>query len=312
MPDRDLTRTSQRALDARIDLLRDPEPEAASYNHSVLCQTSLPYRNPGDTCFVWSRKQGQASLQVEAGYSANSPTSPDLVRVGLPYGPRARLVLIHIMTRAVLTRCRTVELDDSLTAFARSLQLSTTGRNIRSLRDQLRRLAACSVRLSMVTSHGVEILHTPIVSRLQVFTPVAPRQRVLWPSTVTLSEEFYQSLLSHAVPLDPRALAALKHSSSALDCYQWLAQRLCRVSSRGQFISWSAMHGQLGGNAKHLGAWKRDFIGTSKRRGTLPQVLFVYPSATKSVDITDEGLVLRWAAPPVPKFGKVQHGRYLS
>ena len=306
------TLVHRRAIGARVGLLRDKEPNNAAYNHSVLCQTSLPYRNPGDDCRVWSREQGRASLQIEAGYGASQTGSAKLTPISLPYGPRARLVLIHIMTQAMRRQSAHVELDDSLTAFVRTLGLSTSGRNIKTLRDQLNRLAACSVRMSMVQDGVTEIVHTPIVKRLQVFAPIEPGQRSLWPSFVQLSDDFYESLVQHAVPLDPRALGALKHSASALDCYQWLAQRLCRVSSRGQFISWSALHDQLGGNIKQLRYWRREFTGQgSKGKGTLPQVLYVYPAASKVVESTSEGLILRYAPPPVPKFGRVQSGRYL-
>lgn len=36
-----------------------------------------------------------------------------------------------------------------------------------------------------------------------------------------LDSEFFDTLLKHAVPLDPRAIGALKGSSLALDAYTW-------------------------------------------------------------------------------------------
>jgi hypothetical protein len=54
-------------------------------------------------------------------------------------------------------------------------------------------------------------------------------QRVLWPSTVYPSQQYFQSLGKHAVPLDIRVVAVLASSSMALDIYACLAQRLHRV-----------------------------------------------------------------------------------
>ena len=42
-------------------------------------------------------------------------------------------------------------------------------------------------------------------------------QMTLWPGVIELSQKFYDTLREHAVPLDPEALKALKHSALALD-----------------------------------------------------------------------------------------------
>ena len=82
-------------------------------------------------------------------------------------------------------------------------------------------------------------VNTQFVSAFDLWFPKQADQRVLWPSTVRLSEEYFQSLGQHAVPLDHRAVAALASSSMALDVYVWLAQRLHRVpTGKPQFIAW--------------------------------------------------------------------------
>jgi hypothetical protein len=58
------------------------------------------------------------------------------------------------------------------------------------------------------------------------------KQRALWPGLLVLSEHFYNSLLEGAVPLDFRALHALKGSALALDTYIWLAHRLHRIEGQ--------------------------------------------------------------------------------
>ena len=38
-----------------------------SFQHTVFCQTGLPYRDPGDDVRLWQRAQGAAFLEVQAG-----------------------------------------------------------------------------------------------------------------------------------------------------------------------------------------------------------------------------------------------------
>lgn len=312
-----------RLIDAHAAILGQAEPNDRFFNHAVLCQTSLPYRTKAGQR-AWHRTQGKVSLHLQAGYAPSSPGGHEMEPVPLPAGPRARLVLIHIMSQAVLKQDPVVTLDDehgnnSLTAFAKQLELDTNGKTLRRLREQLRRLAACQVRLVQPdrATGSTEVMQGHFVSRLQVFMPSHPGQRVLWPSFIELDHDFFESLTKHAVPLDPRALSSLKHSSSCLDTYQWLAQRLYRIRKRGgQLISWRALHQQLGGGTKHAGAWRQDFLGVHKRKvkteglqGTLPKVLHVYPAAREAIEITPKGLILRQAAPPIPQWGRVQKRR---
>ena len=92
-----------------------------------------------------------------------------------------------------------------------------------------------------------------MITAFDLWFPKDERQRVLWPSTIRLSHEYFESLQEHAVPLDERALAALAHSAMALDVYSWLAQRLYRVDpNKPQFIPWTALKAQFGfGYARH-------------------------------------------------------------
>ncbi|ETX00971.1 MAG: hypothetical protein ETSY1_09235 [Candidatus Entotheonella factor] len=39
--------------------------EEITYQHTVFCQTSLPYQNPGADIRAWEREQGRISLKVQ-------------------------------------------------------------------------------------------------------------------------------------------------------------------------------------------------------------------------------------------------------
>ena len=286
-----LTRNQERLIEASASI-RSVPPERIDFLHSVQCQCGIPYRNPGDQVREWDRKQGAAALRIEAG-SAIDPRTGEFVKLGLPYGEKPRLVLIHLASESVRTGSPVVDVEDSMTAFARSLGIETNGQQLKSLKDQLARLAAATVRMGIVEEGRAVQVNTQIVTAFDLWFPKQPDQRVLWPSTVRLSHEYFESLGRHAVPLDHRAIAALAGSSMALDVYVWLAQRLHRVpTGRPQFIPWASVHEQFGQGFARVRDFRRRFLQT------LQQVKSAYPAARLSAD--DRGLTLEHSPPPVP------------
>jgi len=285
-----LSSRQQRLLDAAVSIRQSP-PDRIDFLHSVQCQCGIPYKNPGDGVLEWDRKQGNASLRIEAG-SAIDPRTGDFVRLGLPYGEKPRLVLIHLATEAVRTGSPIVDVEESMTAFARSLGLETNGQQLRALKDQLARLAAATVRMGVMEEGRAVQVNTQFVSAFDLWFPKQADQRVLWPSTVRLSQEYFESLGQHAVPLDARAVAALASSSMALDVYVWLAQRLHRIpSGKPQFVDWNSLHEQFGQGYDRIRDFRRRFLQT------LHQVATAYPTARITGD--DRGLTLSHSPPPI-------------
>jgi hypothetical protein len=226
------------------DLIRRPGPEADDerdgvlYQHTVLCQTALPYRDPGSSVRRWQRSQGAAHLEVEAG-RAFQPDLNMFVDVGLPFGPKPRLILAHLNAEALRTGDPLVEVEASLTAFVKRIGLASKGQNMRLIKDQLARLSAAQIRMALAYGGHARQVQTHIVTGFDLWFPKDDRQRVLWPTAIQLSTDYFESLTRHAVPLDERAIGALAHSAMGLDVYAWLAQRLHRVGpSRPAFIPW--------------------------------------------------------------------------
>ncbi|AMV24192.1 Plasmid encoded RepA protein [Gemmata sp. SH-PL17] len=285
-----LTRTQRKRLDAASAIM-SARPERIDFLHTVQCQCGIPYGNPGDEVREWERKQGLATLRIEAG-SAYDPATGDFVRLGLPYGEKPRLVLIHLATEAIRTGSPVVDVEDSMTAFARALGIAVNGPHLRHLKDQLSRLAAATVRMGMVEGGRAVQFNTQIVSAFDLWYPTEPGQRMLWPSTVRLSAEYFASLERHAVPLDRRAVGALSGSALALDVYTWLAQRLHRVpAGKPQFIPWTGVYDQFGQGYARIRDFRRRFLET------LRQVQAVYPQARLSAD--EKGVTLEHSPPPV-------------
>src|SRR4051812_45424923 len=93
-----LTRHQRRLVESSATI-RSVPPNRIDFLHTVQCQCGIPYKNPGDVR-EWDRKQGHTTLRIEAG-SAIDPATGDFVKLGLPYGEKPRLVLIHLATEAV-------------------------------------------------------------------------------------------------------------------------------------------------------------------------------------------------------------------
>lgn len=277
-------------------LLGSDAPDV-TFQHSIFCQTALPYRDPGPDVRRWERRQGGALLEVEAGRAAH-PELGKFVDIPLPFGPKARLVLMHLNSEAIRTQSPLVDAGDSLTAFVKRLGLTTDGRTIRSIKNQVGALSAALIRMSYDGPDKSYQFDTKVVSGFDLWFPKDDKQRVLWPSSVHLSLDYYESLRKHAVPLDERALAALSHSAMGLDLYAWLGQRLHRIPKpHRQFIPWTAVQDQFGSDYARIRKFREVFMEA------LRQVHAVYPTA--KIDVTGKGLFLYTSPPPVAKTGVV-------
>lgn len=265
-----------------------------AYQHTVLCQTALPYRDPGNVR-RWTRSQGAVALEVEAGRARN-PLTRTFEDVGLPYGSRPRLILCHLNSEALKRECPRIEVEDSLTAFIRRIldRRSPDGREIRRFKEQLSRLSAASVRLALeISDQRAFQVTTQIIDVMELWlTKDDDSQRVLWPQIVELSPRYFESLTRHAVPLDERAIAALSNSPMALDIYAWLAQRLHRIPvGKPQKISWQCLYEQFGQEFARPRKFRESFLGV------LSLVHSQYPGARLEADKT--GLELANSPSPV-------------
>jgi hypothetical protein len=281
-----VTPTTKRLIDAHTEIIDSP-PDDIAFSHSVLCQTSLPYRPTDER--VWIRDQGNVSLLIEAG-RARHPDTGKWVELPLPHGEKPRLVMLHLNGEALRTGSSIIDVRDSMTAFVRALGIDTNGRNLRTLRDQLARLAAAHIMLGI----GSMTIKTDVIDAFDLWWPDDAKQRTMWPSTVQLAPRYFDSLTKHAVPLDSRAVAALAHSALDLDIYAWLAQRLHRVpKGKPQTITWQALKAQFGPDYDRLRKFREKFVPALKT------VLTAYPSAR--IEEADAGLVLWNSPPPVLK-----------
>ncbi len=270
-----------------------PNDDELSFLHSGLCQTALPHSRPAENHAPWRRTSGRFTLSINPGTIANPNKPEQHGYVGVPYGPKARLILIHLQTEGL--RSRTVNLGPSLSAFMRSLGLAVTGGQkgtIAATKEQVLRIARCSFSLqwSDADAEGstTHFADHRIVDGLDLWQAGRGDK---WDGVVELSERFHAELQKHCVPLDKRAIAELAGNSLGLDLYALFSYRLPRLRD-SLHLRWRVLQSQIGSEEAKMKELAR------RVRTVMPEVMAVYPHA--KVEVTPTGLTLRKSEPPVP------------
>ena len=200
--------------------------------------------------------------------------------VGLPYGNIPRIVLAWLTTEAVKTRSRDIVLGETLSQFMRELDMVPTGGrwgSITRLREQMVRLFSCFVSCTYTGENHSGLRNIMIADEAALWwDPQNPAQAALWESTVRLSERFYTEITENPIPIDLRALRALRRSPLALDVYCWLTHRFGYLKNQTQ-IPWAALQAQFGAGYSFEGQGARDFKRAFLR--VLKAVQIVYPQA---------------------------------
>lgn len=151
---------------------------------------------------------------------------------GVPAGGLVRLLLAWLTTQAKRQKSPELLIDTSQSQFLKSLGLSNSGRYATLVLDQVNRLARSSFQIERVLKQGVEIENV-LVSRKALIT-MRPGKHSGWSSTIRLDEEFYQGILSNAVPVSAHAIKALTRNPLAIDFYCWWNWRVHAMSRRKQ------------------------------------------------------------------------------
>ncbi len=267
------------------------EPAATddwAFTHSILCQVGLPRSRVDGREFL--RQCGDAWISVQSGL-LDEGKGP--VAQCVPYGALPRLALASISTHAVRYKTREIPIGDSASEFLRMLRMSAGGGprgQLTALRRQVHALAACRLQIGF---KGRTFNGQP-VEQFDAWISRDGHQRALWPGVIVLSEGYFKELLDHGVPLDRRALLALKGSALALDVYAWLAYRLYRIEGRPIILHWKALREQFAHEYQGKDP-VRDF--KKKFVPALQAALSVYPQA--KVRLVTGGLLLMASAPPI-------------
>ena len=245
------------------------------YMARAMVQATMPHSRPATNEFT--RKNGNFTLTM---------LCPS--KIGLPYGSIPRLLLAWITTEAVRTQDKTLVLGDTLSSFLRELDLARQGGihgDITRLRNQMRKLFASTISCDYHDNQRDAGTGFRIATSYETWwTPQAPDQAGLWQSTVTLDEAFYKEIITSPVPIDLRALKALRKSPLALDLYNWLTYRNSYLK-KDTLMRWESLAMQLGSAYSRTRDFKAALLTELKK------VQVVYPEAKIGID--DKGLILK-------------------
>ncbi|WP_158743472.1 replication protein RepA [Acidisphaera sp. L21] len=281
------TDADRKAVEAALSYLGD-EDAGVGFLYSGWCQAALPHRKLADDA-VWRLETEKVALLVEPGRRAIP--GGGTVFVGVPYGSRARLILLFLQSEALRTNSRDIELGRSLTAWLRRLDIPVGGKSFRDVREQAERLSRCHLSFHVQQGSRAGLVNQSIVDNAMfVHEPDQAGQGSLFIETARLSETFFEQLKKHPVPLEEAAIRAISNNSQALDIYCWLAYRL-HVLTGAKPITWRALHAQFGSSYKRLDHFRERFLDSLKVAAA------VYPAA--DIEIDAKGIILKPARPPV-------------
>jgi hypothetical protein len=270
------------------------EADGIGVTYSGFCQAALPHKRlPTDE--VWVRRNDQITLMVEPGRLLR-PGENEPEMVGVPFGSRARLILLYLQTRALRSGSREIELGRSMREWLQRMGIPHGGKSYVEVRDQAARLSTCKLTFYYAAAKGrTGFSNERIVDDGMMMLDDDTgdrRQGGLFIEQVRLSESFYAALRKHPVPIWEPALRHIQNNSMALDLYVWLAYRL-HVLQLPTPVRWTALHSQFGGGFKALRHFRPTFLAN------LRLALATYPEAC--VDETEQGVILHPSRPPVAK-----------
>lgn len=236
---------------------------AIGYMARALIQATMPH----------SRMEGHEFKRRNGAFKLTMLADSE---VGLPYGSIPRLLMSWITTEAVKTQRRELILGKTLSEFMAELDMIPSGGrwgSITRLKDQMKRLFSASISCTYDNGEKWGIKNVTPVEQAELWWDTKnPHQATMWESTLLLGNNFFQEIIQSPIPIDMRALKALRQSPMAIDIYCWLTYRMSylrRISS----IPWSVLQVQFGANYNDTRQFKRKFLTHLKK------VLFVYPEA---------------------------------
>lgn len=264
------------------------EANKIGYTSRILIQATLPHSDLKTSSF--QIKNGDLNVCI-----LSNP------KIGIPYGIYPRLLLYWVVTEAVKTKNPVLTLGSSLSQFMEKLGIIPTGGRcgtIAMLKKQVHRLFSSSI--SCDYSKNNEISTGIVFSIAKSYTIFWDSKNYdkynLFDSTVTLNTDFFKEITDRPVPVDIRALSALKSSCVALDLYCWLTYRMCYLK-KPTLISWEILQDQFGSNYQNTSKGKYQF-----KRKLVPQLLKVMVIYEKvKVEILEKGLVIKPSNTHIPQ-----------
>jgi len=273
-----------------------------SFLHKSFCIAGLPLRAPKNPKEPYTRNDNRFALTI----APNSFMLPggDMVHVGIPYGPKSRLLAMWMATEVRDHERRTdnrwLEIGRG-THWLRSIGVEpVSGRrgSLNAVKDQLVRLAFS--QFTMVMKNGA-VGDTMFKSDRLIESSVfgdgdfelylcGDLGKMAWPKGIELSERAFDRFRKYSIPVPTARLARIAHSAMAIDIFAFLCYRLPHLSPREtELVTWRQLISQFGS-----GETPSKFRETFE--ASIRCALDAYPEA--NVDLRPkEGLMMRWSDP---------------
>lgn len=281
-----LSGLDRREIEAAAAYMAD-EDSGIGFLYSGWCQAALPHRRLEDSQ-GWQVSGERVVLIVEPGMRSGPAGKP--VHVGVPYGSRARLIMLYLQSEALRTGNREVELGKSLRDWLTRLGIPVGGKSVEAVREQAERISRCKLSFEVKAGISKGLVNQTIVDTAIFLDLDDETQGSLFVEKARLSEGFFEQLKRHPVPLEEPAIRAVNNNSMALDLYAWLAYRLHALKGPTP-VSWRALKPQFGMGFGRMDNFRARFLDNLKL------ALAVYPAARVEVD--EAGLILHPSRPPV-------------
>lgn len=276
-------------------------PEDIAYTHSIFVQCFLPLRHNEANSHEWETGNRNAKLLITAGRLINPDKPGEFRRCSVPAGPKARLVAAYINDFSFRHKTPVVNLGDSMRKFMDevlhdpherrrdgSKPNRIGGRNGKEIKRELENFAAAEIVLGVWSPDGASAQQeiAKVAKRMHFWIEKNPDQKNLWQQEMTLSDEYYRSLIEgqHIAPIHWPANIALQANPRAMDILNFLTYRLRKPLRKPVLLRAEVLHSMFGRDINQLKHFWPRF------RQALGEALKHYPGA--QVEILNDALAL--------------------
>jgi hypothetical protein len=269
--EKQIRKSDLRLIEAAAVIRQEPMgPNDWAFMAKELVQCTLPHRDPGDVA-RWSRRNPNVTLTMVSS-------------AGYPFGSIPRLLLFWLTKEAKRTGSRNLKLGRNFRGFLKELGFGPyngTGPRSNSARvkEQMRRLFTSTITFSKSVDGGERWSNMLVADDAMLWwNPARLEQDDLWESWVLLGERFFAAITADPVPLDCRALKALKRSPLALDLYAWAVHKIYSLKQTNQhmdFIYWKWLHTQFGADYSDVSNFRLKALAALKKISVLTEFHFV-------------------------------------
>jgi len=299
-------------VDGAMNRVTDGDGLDISFLSKSFCMSGLPLRRqferdkntrktiePQREVTSFSRKDERfalsiASLPIELPAHEGRSSS---FQIGLPYGARARCLVIWMTTQARLTGSRWLELG-KVESWLEEAGISAHVEAAAAAKEQLLRLTYTIFSMALTEE---EHKHTYFHRNQLISSTIFPEEdlehyvageltKVRFPLGIELSDEAFRTFTgSNVVPVSTEQLRRISNNPMSIDIFCYLNYRLPLIApGRTETLGWRMLVKQFG-NGESNARFRQVF------QASIVKALEAYAGA--NVEITDAGLELRYSDP---------------